>query len=53
MNSVEYGLLSRRTLNFLVFVLFAGLVVVLITSERGVSGVLDWIGNLVTRLFGQ
>ena len=53
MSSLETGFLSRRTLSFLIFILFAALAVVLVTSERGVSGVMEQIGALVTRLFGQ
>lgn len=49
---VENGFLGRRTLNFLLFLFFAALVVVLVTSERGVSGALEWIGGHVASLFG-
>ena len=53
MSSIEHGFLSRRSLNVLLFVFFAALAVVLVTSERGVSGAMERIGGLVTRLFGQ
>ncbi len=49
---VEEGFLSRRTLNFLLFIFFVALAVVLFTSERGVSGAMEWIGGHVASLFG-
>jgi hypothetical protein len=51
--NIEHGFLSRRTLNFLVFVFIIGLVVVLVSSERGVSGAMEQIGALVSKLFGH
>jgi hypothetical protein len=53
MHSVEHGFLGRRMLSFLLFVLFAVLGVVLLTSERGVSGVMERIGEFIAYLFGQ
>ncbi len=53
MHSVEHGFLGRRMLSFLIFILFAGLGLVLLTSERGVSGVMERIGDFVAYLFGQ
>ena len=50
---IENGFLGRRTLNFLLFLFFVALAVVLVSSERGVSGAMEWIGGLVARLFGQ
>ena len=52
MNSVENGFLGRRTLNFLIFILFATLGVVLVTSDRGVSGVMERIGDFIASVFG-
>lgn len=51
--NIEHGFLSRRTLNVLLFVFIVGLALVLVSSERGVSGAMEQIGALVTRLFGQ
>ena len=53
MNLIEHGFLSRRTLNVLIFILFVGLGLVLITSDKGVSGVMEQIGKWVTKLLGQ
>ena len=53
MYSVEHGFLGRRTLSFLLFIFLATLGVVLFTSEKGVSGVMERIGNFVAYLFGQ
>lgn len=50
---LENGFLSRRILNVLLFIFVAALVVVLVTSEQGVSGAMERIGGLVARLFGQ
>lgn len=50
---IENGFLGRRTLNFLLFIFIAALAVVLVSSERGVSGAMEWIGGLVARLFGM
>ena len=51
--NIERGFLSRRTLNILLFIFFVGLGLVLVTSEKGVSGVMEQIGALVTKVFGQ
>jgi hypothetical protein len=51
--NIEHGFLGRRTLNFLLFLFVVGLAVVLVSSERGVSGAMEQIGALVTKLFGQ
>ena len=53
MHSVEHGFLGRRTLSFLLFIFFATLGVILFTSERGVSGVMERIGDFIAYLFGQ
>lgn len=50
---LENGFLSRRTVNFLLFLFFVALAVVLLSSERGVSGAMEWIGGQVARVFGQ
>jgi|KBSSwiStaDraftv2_1062776.scaffolds.fasta_scaffold769294_2 hypothetical protein len=50
---LENGFLSRRILNVLLFIFVAALAIVLVTSEQGVSGAMEWIGGLVARLFGQ
>lgn len=52
MNSVEEGFLSRRTISFLLFVFFVALGVVLLSSERGVSGAMERIGSFIADLFG-
>lgn len=52
MNSVEQGFLSRRTLSFLLFIFFVALAVVLLSSERGVSGAMEKIGSFIADLFG-
>jgi hypothetical protein len=49
---LENGFLSRRTLNVLLFLFFVALAVVLFSSERGVSGAMEWIGDQVARVFG-
>jgi hypothetical protein len=53
MHSVEHGFLGRRTLSFLIFIFVVSLGLVLLTSERGVSGVMERIGDFVAYLFGQ
>ena len=50
MHSVEHGFLGRRTISFLLFIFFVTLGVVLVTSERGVSGVMEGIGRWISRL---
>jgi hypothetical protein len=51
--NIEYGFWSRRTLNIFLFLFFVVLVVILLSSERGVSGAMERIGGFVTYLFGQ
>ena len=41
--------MSRRTLSFLIFVLFVALAAAVLSSERGVSGVMESIGERVSR----
>jgi hypothetical protein len=53
MSAIENGVLSRRSLNVLLFIFFVILGVILISSERGVSGAMEKIGNFITYLFGQ
>jgi hypothetical protein len=53
MGSLENGMLSRRSLNFLIVIFFVVLGVILITSDRGVSGAMERIGAFVTGIFGQ
>ena len=49
---MEQGFLSRRTISILLFIFFVALAVVLVSSERGVSGAMERIGGLVASLFG-
>lgn len=49
---MEQGFLSRRTLSILLFIFFVVLGVVLVSSERGVSGAMERIGGLVASIFG-
>ena len=53
MHSVEHGFLGRRTVSFLLVIFFITLGAVLFTSERGVSGVMERIGDFIAYLFGQ
>ena len=53
MHSVEHGFLGRRTLSFLLFIFFVTLGAILVSSEKGVSGVMERIGDFVAYLFGQ
>lgn len=48
----EPGLLGRRTVNVLLFVFVVVLAAILLSSERGVSGAMERIGNFVSYLFG-
>jgi hypothetical protein len=50
--NIEYGFWSRRTLNILLFLFFVVLAVILLSSERGVSGAMERIGNFISYLFG-
>ena len=43
--------MSRRTLNGLIGILILTLVVVLASSQRGVSGVMEYFGALISKLF--
>lgn len=43
--------LSRRTLTFLIVILLIALAAALISSERGVSGFMERLGNTISRLF--
>lgn len=43
--------MSRRTLSFLVFVLFVALAAAVFSSERGISGVMERMGNAISRFF--
>ena len=43
--------MSRRTVTILIVILFALLVWVLFVSERGLTGVLEKIGALISKLF--
>ena len=53
MHSVEHGFLGRRTVTFLLFIFFVTLGAVLLTSDKGVSGVMERIGDFIAYLFGQ
>jgi hypothetical protein len=41
--------MSRRALSFLIFVLLVALAAAVFSSERGVSGVMEKIGDLISR----
>lgn len=43
--------MSRRTLTILIIALFVALVAAVFSSERGVSGVMERIGDFISRLF--
>jgi len=43
--------MSRRTLTILITILFVLLAWALFTSERGVAGVLEQIGSVLSKLF--
>lgn len=43
--------MSRRTLNGLIGILLLALLVILISSQRGVSGVMEYFGALISGLF--
>lgn len=49
--NIEYGLFSRRTLNVLLFLFVVVLAVILLSSERGVSGAMERIGGFISYLF--
>jgi hypothetical protein len=43
--------MSNRTLTGLISILFLALVVVLLSSNRGVSGVMEQCGDFISRFF--
>jgi len=43
--------LRRRTLSFFITILLIALAAAVLSSERGVSGVMERIGNTISRLF--
>jgi hypothetical protein len=45
-------LMSRKTLTVLITVLFVLLALAVFSSERGVAGVLESIGNAISKVFG-
>jgi hypothetical protein len=42
--------MSRRLLNGLIFILGIGLLVILIASDRGISGVMEDAGGYISRM---
>ena len=42
--------MSRRTLNGLIIILAVGLLVILIASDRGISGVMEDAGGYISRM---
>lgn len=42
--------MSRRTLNGLIIILALGLFVILISSDRGISGVMEQAGGFISRM---
>lgn len=44
--------MSRRTLNALIVILAAGLFIILLASERGISGVMEDCGSMISRTLG-
>ena len=43
--------MGRRTLTVLITLLFVLLALAVLSSERGVAGVLEYIGTLISKLF--
>lgn len=43
--------MSRRVLNYLIVILFVALTAAVVASDRGISGVMEQLGNTVSRLF--
>ena len=43
--------MSRKTLTVLIVVLFVALALAVLSSERGVSGVMEKIGSYISKLF--
>jgi len=44
--------MSRRALNGLIFVLALGLFIILLTSDRGISGVMEQCGSFISNALG-
>jgi len=44
--------MSRRTLSILIFILLVALAAAVVSSDRGVSGVMERIGDAISRFFG-
>jgi len=42
--------MSRRTLNGLIIILAMGLFIILIASDRGISGVMEEFGGYISRM---
>ena len=42
--------MSRRTLNGLIIILAVGLFVIVMTSDRGISGVMEEAGGYISRM---
>lgn len=42
--------MSRRALNGLIFILAVGLLIILIASDRGISGVMEEAGGYISRM---
>lgn len=43
--------ISGRSLGGIIFILFVALVVILVSSDRGISRVMQDIGDFISRLF--
>jgi hypothetical protein len=44
--------MSRKALNGLIVILVVGLFVVLLSSDRGISGVMEDCGSMISRALG-
>jgi len=44
--------MSRRLLNGLIFILGIGLLVILVSSDRGISGVMEDCGSFISNALG-
>lgn len=44
--------MSRRLLNGLIFILGIGLLVILVSSDRGISGVMEDCGRFISNALG-
>jgi len=42
--------MSRKALNGLILILAVGLLIILITSDRGISGVMEEAGGYISRM---